>query len=357
VERFLWMLVAGACAVLVLEAVAGADPWPAIGTGAVYTALLVLGSWLLPGRAPAWLAAYMLLQLGLGLVMFGLAHASWGGTLLLIVLVVQAAQLLPLRGAVAVALAVPLGHVGMDLGKGLRVAAGMLVASLMALVVTRLLHRERQTRLELALANAQLAELATTQERNRVARDIHDGLGHHLTTVQMQIRAGRALLGRDPDRADEVLAQAEEQAREALSEVRRSVSALRAPRVPLSERVQRLAREASQAGPPTSVEVRGASRRLAPDVEEALYRAAQEGLTNVRRHARAAHAHVLLDYRPAEVRMVVGDDGCGQPPDGSGGSGGFGLTGLRERVTGLGGAVALDSVPGEGSTLTVTAPA
>lgn len=348
------MLAVGAYAVLVLEAVAGANPWPAILTGAAYTAFVVLGSWLLPGRAPLWLAAYMLLQIGLGLVMFGAAHASWGGTLLLIVLVVQAAQLLPLPAAVAVALAVPLGHVGMDLGEGLRVIAGMLVASLMALVVTRLLRREQQTRFELALANEQLAELATTQERNRVARDIHDGLGHYLTTLQMQIRAGRALLGPDPDRADEVLAQAEEQAREALSEVRRSVSALRAPRVPLSERMERLTREASQSGPPTSIEVRGASRRLTPDLEEALYRAAQEGLTNVRRHARAAHAHVLLDYRPAEVRLVVGDDGCGQPP---GGSTGFGLTGLRERVAGLGGAVALDSVPGKGSTLTVTAPA
>ncbi|MDG6108743.1 hypothetical protein Daura_30575 [Dactylosporangium aurantiacum] len=356
-QRFLWMLAVGAYAVLVLEAVAGANPWPAIVTGAAYTALVVLGSWLLPGRAPWWLAGYILLQIGLGLVMFGAAHAAWGGTLLLIVLVVQAAQLLPLRAAVVVALAVPLGHVGMDLGEGVREMAGMLVASLMALVVTRLLRREQQTRQALALANAQLAELATTQERNRVARDIHDGLGHYLTTVQMQIRAGRALLGRDPDRADEILAQAEEQAREALSEVRRSVSALRAPRVPLSERLERLAREASQSGPPTSVEVRGASRGLAPDVEEALYRAAQEGLTNVRRHARAAHAHVLLDYRPAEVRVVVGDDGCGQPPDGTGGSGGYGLTGLRERVTGLGGAVALDSVPGKGSTLTVTAPA
>ncbi|GAA3257439.1 sensor histidine kinase [Dactylosporangium siamense] len=353
-QRFLWMLAVGAYAVLVLEAVAGADPWPAIVTGTGYTALVVLGSWLLPGRATVWLAGYMLLQIGLGFVMFGAAHALWGGTLLLIVLVVQAAQLLPLRAAVVVALVVPLGHVGMDFAKGVREIAGMLVASLMALVVTRLLRREQQTRLELALANAQLEELATTQERNRVARDIHDGLGHYLTTVQMQIRAGRALLDRDPVRADEVLAQAEEQAREALSEVRRSVSALRAPRVPLGERVEQLAREASQSGLPTSVEVSGASRRLAPDVEEALYRAAQEGLTNVRRHARAAHAHVLLDYGPTEVRMVVGDDGCGQP---AGASGGFGLTGLRERVTGLGGAVALDSVPGKGSTLTVTAPA
>lgn len=354
VERFLWTLAPGAYAVLVLEAVAGPDPWPAILSGAVYTTSAVIGSWLVPGRSPGWRAVYVLVQLILGFVVFGVAHVLWGGTLLLIVLVVQAAQLLPLPAAVVLAFVVPLGHLGMDPARGLRVGAGMLVAALMALTVTRLLHRERLIRLALARANEDLAELATTRERNRVARDIHDGLGHHLTTVQMQIRAGRALLERDPRRAGEVLAQAEEQALEALSEVRRSVSALLAPRAGLGDRVERLAREASQSGPPTSTEVRGTPRALPPDVEEALFRAAQEGLTNVRRHARASQAHVLLDYRDDAVRVVVGDDGHGDVPAPSAG---FGLTGLRERVAGLGGAVALESVPGRGSTLTVTAPA
>ncbi len=316
----------------------------------------VAGSWWLPGRAWWWRAGYVLVQIVVGYGMFSAAEASVGATLLLVVLVVQAVLLLPLPAAAAVAVAVPFGHVGMDWGAGLREGFGTLVAALFALVVTWLLRREQQTRRELAAATEQLAELAATQERNRVARDIHDGLGHYLTTLQMQVRAGRALLGADPARADEMFAQAEEQAREALSEVRRSVSALRAPRAGLSlvERVQRMVREASQSGPPTRAEVRGTPRPLSPEVEEALYRAAQEGLTNVRRHARASHAHVLLDYRPAEVRVVVGDDGCGDSP---GPAGGFGLIGLRERVAGLGGAVALDSVPGQGSTLTVTAPA
>ncbi|MBB4741611.1 signal transduction histidine kinase [Actinoplanes octamycinicus] len=355
-ERFLWMLTAGAYGVLVLESVAHPNPWPAIVTGALFSALVILGSWWLPGRAAGWRAGYLVLQGVLGLLMFGAAHASWGGTLLLIVLVVQAVLLLPLPAAAVVAVAVPFGHVGMDWGAGLREGSGMLVAALFALVVTWLLRREQQTRLALAAANEQLAELATTRERNRVARDIHDGLGHYLTTLQMQIRAGRALLARDPDRADEMFARAEEQAREALSEVRRSVAALRAPRAdaPLGERLQRLAREASESGPSTHLEVRGQPRDLSPQVEEALFRAAQEGLTNVRRHAHASRAHVLLDYAPAQVRVVVGDDGSGGPP---GESGGFGLTGLRERVAELGGAVALDSVPGQGSTLTVTAPA
>ncbi|BCJ47175.1 hypothetical protein GCM10010168_72360 [Actinoplanes ianthinogenes] len=349
-ERFLWLLTAGAYGVLVLECVAHPQPWPGIVTGAIFAALVVLGTWWLPGRAWGWRAGYFVLQGALGLLMFGAAHASWGGTLLLIVLVVQAVLLLPLPAAALVAVAVPFGHVGMDWGAGLREGSGMLVAALFALVVTLLLRREQQTRQELAAANAQLAELATTRERNRVARDIHDGLGHHLTTLQMQIRAGRALLERDPGRANEMLAQAEEQALEALSEVRRSVAALRTD-LPVRERLARLV---SQAGPWIHLEIRGTPRSLPVDVEEALYRAAQEGLTNVRRHARATRADVLLDYLPGEVRMVVGDDGCGAAP---GESGGFGLTGLRERVAELGGVVALDSVPGQGSTLTVTAPA
>jgi signal transduction histidine kinase len=136
--------------------------------------------------------------------------------------------------------------------------------------------------------------------------------------------------------------------------VRRSVHALREPRAtgPLPEALGALAEEASAAGVPTRLDVSGTQRPLPDDAREALYRAAQEGLTNVRKHARAGRADLLLHYGEAAVRVEVRDDGVG----GDGISAGFGLVGLRERAAQLGGRMRVESAPGEGCTLSMEVP-
>jgi signal transduction histidine kinase len=139
--------------------------------------------------------------------------------------------------------------------------------------------------------------------------------------------------------------------------VRRSVAALREPRpAPLVDALRVLADEVSEAGVPTELEVRGAARTVRAEVEESLFRAAQEGLTNVRKHADATTATVALDFGHVDlVRLEVRDDGRGlleNPlPDS-----GFGLVGLRERIAGLGGRVSVDSAAGCGVTLIVEVP-
>src|SRR6185312_10034739 len=159
--------------------------------------------------------------------------------------------LLPVPAAAVVVAVVPFFHVGMSPRDGLREGLGLLAAAAFAAVVTKLLVREQRAREELAAAHARLREyavqaetLAAAQERNRVARDIHDGLGHALTVVQMQIKAARAVLPAE-SAADPVLAKAQEQAETALAEVRRSVSTLRGPRLdpPLPEALHALAEE------------------------------------------------------------------------------------------------------------------
>jgi signal transduction histidine kinase len=203
----------------------------------------------------------------------------------------------------------------------------------------------------------QAEQLATTQERNRLARDIHDGVGHHLTVVQMQLQAARAVLRSDAARTEALLAKAQRQAEEALDEVRRSVSTLREPRVdrPLPEGLEGLAAESSAAGVPTNLEVVGAARSLPAEAEQALYRTAQEGLTNVRKHAEATHARLVLDYSDAAtVALEVHDDGRGMPPEPA--ALGFGLLGLKERAARLGGQLAVDTTPGRGLTLRVEVP-
>src|SRR3712207_3371368 len=121
----------------------------------------------------------------------------------------------------------------------------------------------------------------------------------------MQVQAARAVLASDPARADAVLAKAQQQSTEALAEVRRSVAALREPRTapPLGEALQVLAEDTSASGVPTELHVTGTARPLGADAQESLFRAAQEGLTNVRKHAGAARARVELHYGEGTVRL------------------------------------------------------
>ena len=203
---------------------------------------------------------------------------------------------------------------------------------------------------------AQAEELATAQERNRLAREIHDGLGHYMTGIHMQIQAGRAVLDLDREAALDALDKAQALAQEGLTEVRRSVSALRASPLDaqsLPQAIEALANECRTAGIKTRFTVRGEACDLSPQAEMALYRVAQEGLTNVRRHAQAAHAEVTLDYRDAgQVQLAVRDDGVGAEAPG----GGYGLVGVRERVHLLGGQIEVETKPGEGFCLRVRVP-
>ena len=366
-KRALLVLTCGAFLTLAAEATALPHPWLPIAVAMVFSLLATIGfGWVdrqPPPRRVPLAALYVLVALLLADAVFVLGAEGVGSTLLLLVLVSQSVLLLPLWGAGLVTAVVPLVHLGMPMADGLRVMLGTYVAAGFTAVVTELLRREQRARAELADANdrlrgyaAQAEQLATTQERNRVARDIHDGLGHHLTVVQMQVQAARAVLATDPARADAVLAKAQQQSTEALAEVRRSVAALREPRprAPLPESLEALAAETSAAGVPTDLRITGPVRALAPDVEESLYRAAQEGLTNVRKHAAAASAWVQLAYRPdGTVRLEVRDDGRGAV---AAGSPGFGLLGLRERATRLGGSVEVESEPGNGTTIRVAVP-
>ncbi|HEX6057059.1 MAG TPA: sensor histidine kinase [Intrasporangium sp.] len=360
-NRALPMLAVAALLVMLLEA---APSGATVATGALGAAFVVWSvagyRWALRrGRAAA--AGYLAVALALGFVVFNVAGPGVGSTLLLLVVVVQAVMLLPLGWAVVVALLVPLVHVGMPMSDGLRQVVSTGLACAFAFVFAALHLREQQARSELAVANAQLRdlsaqaeELATMRERTRVARDIHDGLGHHLTVVGMQVQAARAVLARDPTKADGLLRQAEDQARQALTSVRESVAALREarPAEPLSDQLRRLVAESAAAGLPTTVEVEGGERRLARDVQVALYRAAQEGLTNARKHANAHSAVVRLAYLPDLVRLEVRDDGRGLGRS----SDGFGLIGIRERAERLGGSLTIESTPGTGVAVRVELP-
>jgi signal transduction histidine kinase len=368
VKRALAVLTVGAFLTIVIGAAGSGHPVASVTLGAIFALLAIVGfDWVQRRYRALFSYAYVAVQLVLGYALFGASGAGVGSTLLLVVLVSQAVLLLPLPAVVVVVGLVPLMHIGMSWWAGIREGLGTLAAMAFAAVATELLRREQRARGDLAVAHRQLQEyavqaerLATAQERNRVARDIHDGLGHALTVVQMQIKAARAVLTIDAARADTVLAKAQRQAEGALDEVRRSVAALREPRPALSlpDALRTLADETSAAGVPTELGVSGPVRALVAEVEETLYRSAQEGLTNVRKHANATRAELVLDYSlPTAVRLEIRDDGTGvaaaQKVDGVPG---FGLVGVRERAAHVGGRMSLESMPGHGATLRVEVP-
>jgi signal transduction histidine kinase len=222
--------------------------------------------------------------------------------------------------------------------------------------------REQKLRADVEEANRQLRDhaaqaedLATTRERNRVAREIHDGVGHYLTVVKTQLDAATALLPSQPERAREAVLKAASLTGEALDDVRRSVGALRADatRSTLSEALRGLAQEADL---PVRICVVGAERTLPPGVAHALFRAAQEGLTNVRKHAAGSAAEVAVDFvAPDRVRLAITDNGKGA--NGSTNARGFGLLGMRERIEVLGGRVESGNRGGAGFSLTIEVPA
>ncbi len=202
----------------------------------------------------------------------------------------------------------------------------------------------------------QAEELAITKERNRLAREIHDGLGHYLTTIYMQIQAARAVMKGDPDRAQDALRTAQNMTQEALVDVRRSVAALRdipGERLSLEEEIQRLLKGCEGAGIIPALKVIGEPRAISPQIMLTIFRAVQEGINNTCKHANAKNLSVTLDYsRDHTIRIKIQDDGVGANHL----DGGFGLLGMRERVHLVQGDISIVTSPGNGFQLEVSVP-
>ncbi|MYU22963.1 histidine kinase [Streptomyces sp. SID8352] len=194
-----------------------------------------------------------------------------------------------------------------------------------------------------------MADRAVAAERRRIARELHDIVAHHITTMQLMSGGARANLARDPEVAREALITLEGAGRMALREMRQLLDVLRAgdeaeeePTEPQPGEgdLERIVAASRRAGLPTGLEVRGEPRPLPPSVGLAVFRIVQEALTNTRKHAGGATASVVLCYEPDGVAVTVTDDGTG----GEGGAGaaaadgsGYGLVGMRERAVLLGG--------------------
>jgi signal transduction histidine kinase len=208
--------------------------------------------------------------------------------------------------------------------------------------------RERAARLE--LEREAKARAAVAEERARIARELHDVVGHSVSVMTVQASGVRRLLRPDQEREREALLIVEQTGREALAEMRKLVGVLRRPEEapalapqPSLEHLDKLVEQVRESGLTVDLKVEGKATNLPASVDLAGYRLVQEGLTNTLKHAQARKAEVLVRYGNGEVELVVTDDGNGT---GGGEGSGHGLVGLRERVAVVGGQ--LDAGPRAG---------
>lgn len=257
----------------------------------------------------------------------------------------------------------------------------LMIFLIVGYIVTRLVEAQRKQRLALVEANVRMAhyaatqeQLAVSQERNRLARELHDILAHTLSGIAVQLEAARALRDTDPGGSNKLVDQSLAATRAGLGETRRALHALRAAPLQdlgLRRTLQALSQNAAErAGFHLDLSLPEKLDDLPPAAEQALYRAAQEALENIVRHAGAKHVQVRLERYPKTAVLTVIDDGSGfdpaAQPDGGNlepaagaaarPEGHYGLCGLRERAEALGGELSIESRPGLGTTLRFEAP-
>lgn len=251
-----------------------------------------------------------------------------------------------------------------------------LLGTLMVLLMANALDQERTIGLHLQEAHdelgrshdqlqvysAQVATLAATDERNRLARDIHDSLGHHLAATSIQLEKAAAYSEIDRMQSTEALNHARRTIREALGEVRTSVRALRESDAGFDLRpaLEELSKRMQHHDLAIHLNISGDYTSFSVFVKMTLYRIIQEGLTNIHKHANATQATIDLCFSPHDVVLKIVDDGQGfkqnRFDDGRSNHIGFGLKGIQERVALVGGQYRMKSELDHGTVVSVTIP-
>jgi signal transduction histidine kinase len=211
--------------------------------------------------------------------------------------------------------------------------------------------REAYSRLSTFAVNAEA--LAISQERNRLARELHDTLAHALSATSIQLEASQALRKTHAEKADDLVARSLDNVRQGLNETRRALESLRAS--PLDDLGlvgtlrQKATEMAQQYGWKLTLEIPLAMEPLQPLIEQTLYRIADEALTNIGRHARAHAVHVQLNRGEQGLTLMVRDDGQGFDLKKVDAQKHFGLLGMRERAELAGGSLKVESARDQGT--------
>lgn len=224
-----------------------------------------------------------------------------------------------------------------------------------------LIRELQEAKKQLEASQAREVELAALKEREHLARDLHDSLGHGLVTLTVQLEAAQRLYTVDPVRASALMEEMKQLTRTSMEQLRRALAGLRTPALGERELGQAIREHCGQVAQRGELQVHcdlpeGRLDTLKPAVSEVLWRVTQEGLTNVLRHAKAKEARISLRVDDSTVCLKVADNGIGLPPNAETKPGHFGLRGLRERVEGLGGSLKTESAPPGGTVIEARLP-
>ncbi|MGD1852588.1 MAG: sensor histidine kinase, partial [Cyanophyceae cyanobacterium] len=225
--------------------------------------------------------------------------------------------------------------------------------SLLIILLCLALLSERKSRQQVSALAVEVEVLAADLERTRIARDIHDSLGHTLTTLDVQLELAQTLHTADPNRALQALNQAKGLSSQSHEEVRRAVATMRQGQFNLSAALDVLVEQMNQART-VQVEARINLHQLPLQVSQQIYLIVKEGLTNIQKHSQASAVSLRAQGTPEGVSIALSDDGVGFEIEGVGS--GFGLRGMQERVRLLQGQMQIHSSADQGTLIQVTIP-
>lgn len=219
----------------------------------------------------------------------------------------------------------------------------------------------RQVKSQMQIISDKLRTETIGEERDRMARELHDTLEQQLSGVALQLDSLDHAVNQNPAAASSTLSLARRMLRYTRLEARRSVWDLRSKVLEkhgLSAALRAIAETSGPTGPNIEVEVQGKEHPLDAGVDFHLLRIAQEATTNAIKHGNATHINIGLEYLPELTRLQIKDDGCGFDPATSQPSPGphFGLLGMHERAAKINATLALDSAPSQGCTITISLP-
>lgn len=226
-------------------------------------------------------------------------------------------------------------------------------ASCFTLLFSLLVIAEQNSRRKAEALTQQVKTLAATLERTRIAREIHDSLGHSLTTLDVQLELAQRLQERDTDKTKQSLQVAKQLTHQCLTEVRRSVQTMRGDEFDLEDAIATLIHSIQQ-NPSLRLHLDLHLPPLPTQIGHQLYCIIQEGLTNVQKHAQATTVLLKGKQNSDGITIVLEDDGQGFQVQAE--QTGFGLRGMQERAQILGGWFTVHSSPGEGTSLQVVIP-
>jgi signal transduction histidine kinase len=309
--------------------------------------VLAFAAWAFTSRVPLWALAVAVtvpvvvaqrhgsLELSLfEVALLAVVVAAWADSLSVAV----ALGLAALAAPIVVRLIQPV-HDRISIGPWI---AGMVFPWVLGLTI----HRQARLAAQLDATRRALAE------RRQIARDVHDFVGHGLAAVMLQITSARHVLRRDPDAAEEALRSAEDVGRRSMQELRRTVTLLRsddesgvdAP-LPTAREISALVDHARAGGLAVELRIRGDLDRIGPSVGVAVYRIAQEALANAARHAPRARTVLGLELSDGQVSLVAETHGSPAAPPSDPDRPRYGVVGMRERATALGGELTAGPTP------------